>query len=135
MLKRKNKQGGTREESSTYAVFGLAWVWLLVLVAYPLVQILVAAFFVNGSFSLSEFVSLFETAYYRRVIANSFRLAAIVATFGTIIALIFALAVTKVDIPGKKLFHIVALIPTISPPFAFGLAVIMLFGRQGLDNP
>ena len=47
MLKRKNKQGGTREESSTYAVFGLAWVWLLVLVAYPLVQILVAAFFVE----------------------------------------------------------------------------------------
>ncbi|WP_051644756.1 iron ABC transporter permease [Labrenzia sp. DG1229] len=132
MIKRKPKQGGTREEPTTYAVFGLAWVWLLVLIAYPLVQILVAAFFVSGNFTLSEFYSLLETAYYRRVIANSFRLAAIVATFGTIIALIFALAVTKVDMPGRKLFHIVALVPTISPPFAFGLAVIMLFGRQGL---
>ena len=130
MLKRK--QNGTREESSTYVAFGLTWGWLLLLVAYPLVQILLAAFFTNTGFSLDEFYSLLGTEYYRQVIFNSFRLAAIVATFGTIIALIFALAVTKVDIPGKKFFHIVALIPTISPPFAFGLAVIMLFGRQGL---
>lgn len=128
----KRKQNGTREESSTYAVFGFAWVWLLVLVAYPLSQILIAAFFSGGDFSLGEFYSLLSKEYYRQVIFNSFRLAAIVATFGTIIALIFALAVTKVDIPGKKFFHIIALIPTISPPFAFGLAVIMLFGRQGL---
>ena len=128
----KRKQNGTREESSTYAAFGLTWVWLLILVAYSLVQVLLAAFFTDSGFSLGEFSSLLGTEYYRQVIFNSFRLAAIVATFGTIIALIFALAVTKVDIPGKKFFHIIALVPTISPPFAFGLAVIMLFGRQGL---
>jgi len=128
----KRKHGGAREEPATYAVFGFAWLWLLVLVAYPLGQILIAAFFVGSDFTLSEFYSLLGTEYYRRVIVNTFRLAAIVATIGTIIALIFALAVTKVDIPGRKIFHIIALVPTISPPFAFGLAVIMLFGRQGL---
>ena len=34
------------------------------------------------------------------------------------------------DVPLKRLVHIVALIPTISPPFS--IAAILLFGRNGL---
>ena len=34
--------------------------------------------------------------------------------------------------PGKHIVHWLALLPTVSPPFALALSVILLFGRNGL---
>ena len=34
--------------------------------------------------------------------------------------------------PVKRLIHILALVPTVSPPFALALSTILLFGRNGL---
>jgi iron(III) transport system permease protein len=35
-------------------------------------------------------------------------------------------------IPFKRLVHVAALVPTISPPFSIAIAAILLFGRNGL---
>ena len=34
--------------------------------------------------------------------------------------------------PGKRFIHLLALVPTVSPPFAIALSTILLFGRNGL---
>jgi len=54
------------------------------------------------------------------------------ATFGTILGFIFAYATVRCNIPGKKFVHLLALVPTVSPPFAVAIAMIQLFGRNGL---
>ena len=54
------------------------------------------------------------------------------ATFGTLVGFIFAYAIVRCNIPGKKFIHWLALLPTVSPPFALALSMILLFGRNGL---
>lgn len=120
------------EEPLLFLAIGVVWLWLLLLVVYPLAHVLAASIFPGGQLSLGEFRRLFALPYYRRVVANSMILAAIVATVGTVLGLAYALATTKVEIPGRTAFHLAALLPTISPPFVFGLSIIMLLGRRGL---
>ena len=45
---------------------------------------------------------------------------------------VFAYTMVRCNIPGKRLVHMLALVPTVSPPFAIALATILLFGRNGL---
>ena len=52
--------------------------------------------------------------------------------FGTFIGFIFAYATVRCNIPGKRFVHLIAMIPTVSPPFAVAIAMIQLFGRTGL---
>lgn len=120
------------EEPVLFLAIGLVWLWLLLLVIYPLAQVLTASVFPGDHFSLSAFGRVFGLPYYRRVVANSLVLAILVATIGTLLGLAYAFATTKVEIPGRTAFHLVALLPTISPPFFVGLSIIMLLGRRGL---
>ncbi len=54
------------------------------------------------------------------------------AAAGTIMGFIFAYTMVRCAPPGKNLLHILALVPTVSPPFAIAMATILLFGRNGL---
>jgi iron(III) transport system permease protein len=54
------------------------------------------------------------------------------ATGGTLLGFVFAYAMVRCSIPFKRLVHLLALVPTVSPPFAIALATILLFGRNGL---
>ena len=54
------------------------------------------------------------------------------ATCGSIVGFIFAYATVRCNIPGKKVIHWLALLPTVSPPFALALSTILLFGRNGV---
>ncbi len=54
------------------------------------------------------------------------------ALLGTALGFSFAYSYVNCAIPCKRLVHLVALIPTISPPFSIAIAAILLFGRNGL---
>jgi ABC-type Fe3+ transport system permease subunit len=53
-------------------------------------------------------------------------------SFGAALGFIFAYSDVDCDVPFRRLAHILALIPTISPPFCIAIAAILLFGRNGL---
>lgn len=71
-------------------------------------------------------------AVYQNVIKNTIVMGLLVATFGTALGFLFAFVQVKLDVPFKRLMHIIALVPIISPPFAVAAAVILLFGRNGM---
>lgn len=52
-------------------------------------------------------------------------------TSAIIIGFIFAYAINYTNMPWKRFFQIVALLPTMAPSVVSGLAFIMLFGRRG----
>jgi iron(III) transport system permease protein len=110
----------------------LLWLWLLALVVYPLVQVFLPALFHEGQFGGAAFRRIFALPYYRNVLANTLVLAGAVACLGTLMGFAYAFVVIRVAIPRPGLFHLLALLPTISPPFIFGLSIIMLLGRRGL---
>lgn len=102
---------------------------LLLMVVFPLLNILSRAFEETGK---EVFSNIFTSAVIRGVIRNTIVLGVVVATLGTIIGFFLAYAQVKLNFRGKKLLHIIALIPLITPPFAFSTAVISLFGRSGI---
>lgn len=111
-------------------------IFLLAFVFYPLFRTSVNGFIdTAGKLNLEYFGRYFD-AYYgalaRRVFLNTLTMGLLTATGGTLMGFIFAYTVVRCNVPGKKLVHILALVPTVSPPFAIALSAILLFGRNGL---
>jgi iron(III) transport system permease protein len=105
---------------------------LIVFILYPLFRVIVMSVFPEGRFSLSVLGEVIASWYLRRAFLNSVMMGALTAVFGVIVGFLFAFSLSRADIPLKKFFHIIAIIPIVSPPFIGALSIIMLFGNNGL---
>ena len=98
---------------------------------YPIYKVLKVAIIGKEGFSLSYFWGLLSSKFFLTTLWNSIRLGLLSASFATIIGFVFAFAITRTEMKGKKFFHLIALMPIISPPFVIALSMILLFGRNG----
>ena len=105
---------------------------LAVFVMYPLYMVLRTSLTTDGQLSLAIFRSLLSKSYNRRPLANSLKLGLVVSAAGTAAGFIFAYSTTRVDVPLRGFFKLVAMFPMISPPLIMSLAAILLFGNNGL---
>jgi iron(III) transport system permease protein len=114
----------------------LSAIFILIFVAFPLIKA-ISGGFVNKEdhWDITFFARYFDP-YYAPALWRSFTdtmlMGLLTATAGTLVGFIFAYAVVRCKIPGKKIVHWLALLPTVSPPFALALSMILLFGRNGL---
>ncbi|MFH2115471.1 MAG: iron ABC transporter permease, partial [Spirochaetota bacterium] len=104
---------------------------LMVFIIYPLASVVLTALRPEGRWSLGVFKDIAASAYMRQAFANSIMMGVLTAVFGTAIGFLFAFAVTRADVPFKRILHAIAIIPIVSPPFIGALAIIMLFGNNG----
>ncbi len=118
-------------------------IFVFLFVILPLLEVVVQGFFVPtlgnnpdaGRFSLEYFARYVDPVYRTHswnVLRDTLAMGLLTATFGTLLGFVFAYTVVRCNIPFPRLFHIVTLLPTISPPFAIAIAAILLFGRNGL---
>jgi iron(III) transport system permease protein len=114
------------------ALYPVVALLLAIFVAYPVANLLAQAVQVDGSLSFAPLVKLLADSYTRRVLWNTLLLGLTVATLGTILAALYAYAMTRVATSWKGLWHFFALLPTISPPILMALSLILLYGRRGL---
>jgi iron(III) transport system permease protein len=114
----------------------LASTFIVTFIAWPLLRVIVQGFFTpDGTFSLAQFQRYIDpasTRYYRQVFYDTLRMGLLSASFGTALGFLFAYSYVRCAVPLKPLVHVLALLPTISPPFAIAIAAILLFGRNGL---
>lgn len=108
----------------------LALVWWLVVLIFS-VCIIFPLCSVVKSAGLSDFKNIFSQPVLHTVMWNTLLECLCSSALSVVVGYIFAYAVVKTDIPGKKFFSIVPIIHLITPPFVGGLAFILLFGRQG----
>lgn len=114
---------------ATKIAIALVVLILAVLIGYPLVKILTQSFTPDGRETLGK---IFTSPVNRQVLYNTVILGLLVGAVGTIIGFAFAFAQARLKFRGKKLLHLIALLPIVSPPFAVATAIITLFGRSGL---
>ena len=119
-------------------------IFVFLFIILPLFEVIVQGFFapdtgnnpdIAGNFSLEYFARYFDpqfSAHSRRVLRDTMLMGLQAAAFGTLLGFIFAYTAVRCNIPFPRLFHVIALLPTISPPFAIAIATILLFGRNGL---
>lgn len=127
--RRGSRQGGARMDTVTKLVITAVVLILAILIGYPLVRILTQAF---GAEGLETLRNIATSPANRAVLLNTVVLGVLVGAVGTAIGFAFAYAQARLDFRGKKLLHLIALLPIVSPPFAVATAVITLFGRSGL---
>jgi iron(III) transport system permease protein len=84
-----------------------------------------------GESVLATYFNLFRSWYMRRALVNSLITGVLSAVLAVFVGFIMAYTVTRVNIPFKKFFNMVAIIPVISPPFVSGLSILLLFGNNG----
>ena len=110
----------------------LFWLFLVTFVAYPALFLLAKSFSNAGQFSLHQFATLFEDAYWRKVTLGSIGLGLGVSLCSSLLGLIMATVVNKTSLPLRRCFMAMAVLPMIFPGFVTSLSYIFLFGRNGL---
>lgn len=118
-----------RQDPVTVLIVAAVAFVLFLLILLPLGTILARAFSPDGTHVLTGIMS---TTTNRTIIINTIVLGCVVGLIGTLAGFFLAYVQARVDIPGKKLLHLICLIPIVSPPFAVATASITLFGRNGI---
>jgi iron(III) transport system permease protein len=106
---------------------------LILFVLYPMAGIVRMSFTGEaGQPSLRAMIRVLTSRSYQITFRNSILLALGTSILSTITGYIFAFAITRTEMPGKRFFRTLVQLPIISPPFILALSIIFLFGRQGI---
>lgn len=114
-----------RNSKSLWSVWLAVVLFFSFFIVFPLIAVLLSA-------RLKDFAEVAASQIWRTTVLNTF-IECICSSFCSVfIGYVFAYAVVKADIPGKKFFSMIPVIHLLTPPFVGGLAFILLLGRQGL---
>lgn len=114
-----------KHEISLTIVMLFIVVSLIVFVVYPIVEVFLFP-------KISDFLTVLKNARYMKTALNSLMMVVLSTLSATIIGFVFAFTVTRTDVPGKKVFKLISLLPLFSPPFMVAFSYIMMFGKNGL---
>ena len=108
--------------------------WLLVTIALPLATLLLKSFQqADGGFvGLANYVRYVETPALVQSLLNSVWVASLTTAVVIPLAFGYAYALTRTVMPLKPLFLSLALLPLFTPSLMSAIALIYLFGNQGL---
>ena len=122
------------DERMMQAGLWLACFLLLVALALPMAMLLVRAFqnAEGGFVGLANFARYITTPSLVSSIWNSFWTAAVTAAVVVPLAFGYAYALTRACIPFKPVFRALMLLPILAPSLLPALALIYLFGNQGM---
>lgn len=94
-------------------------------VVYPVIRVILFP-------EAADYLTLFTKSRWFTAIKNSLFMTLISTVSCTGVAFLFAYVIARLDVPCKKLFRFVTLLPIVSPPFIVALSYILLFGVQGI---
>ncbi|MDQ9950835.1 putative 2-aminoethylphosphonate ABC transporter permease subunit [Acinetobacter sp. 12966] len=121
---------------SNIALASVAIILTLAIIA-PLMMLFETAFFdENQSFvGLENFYNYFASPALLSSIFNSMWVACAATVITVFLASIYAFALTNVNMKGKGFFKLVAFLPILAPSLLPSLALVYLFGKQGVFKP
>ncbi|NMX10970.1 ABC transporter permease [Mobiluncus mulieris] len=126
---RKRERTKVKSDPVTLILVAVVSVGLFFLVGLPLFKVLSTALSGDGAVTLGK---MFTSKTNRDVITNTIILGVMVASVGTVIGFLMAFVQVKVRCRGKRILHLLSLLPIVSPPFAVATASITLFGKRGI---
>ncbi|MFV5370315.1 putative 2-aminoethylphosphonate ABC transporter permease subunit [Acinetobacter pittii] len=121
---------------SNIALAAVAIALTLAIIA-PLMMLFETAFFDENQnlVGLENFYNYFASPALLSSIFNSMWVACAATVITVFLASIYAFALTNVNIKGKGFFKLVAFLPILAPSLLPSLALVYLFGKQGVFKP
>jgi len=118
------------------------WFWvkigvvatLVLFLIYPFSSLIYRSFFSakTGQLSLANYFRFFEKPYYYRTLFRSLFVSGTATVTTVVIGVPMAYLMTRYNVLGKKIMHILIIMSLMSPPFIGAYSWIMLFGRAGV---
>ncbi|MDO9123639.1 MAG: ABC transporter permease subunit, partial [Deltaproteobacteria bacterium] len=105
---------------------------LIFFLLYPVVDICRLSFFKEEVFTFQNYINYFTNPRIFRSFTNSMYISIVTMVITTISAFFFAYGLTRTTMPGKGIFYTISTFPLIAPTIIQALALILLFGRNGL---
>ncbi len=122
--------------SSDRVITGAVTAFLLAVLTffllYPVVDICRLSFFKDGVFTLTHYFTYFSNPRIFRSFTNSMYVSIVTMVITTVLAFFFAYGLTRTTMPGKGAIYTISTFPLIAPTIIQALALILLFGRNGL---
>ncbi|WP_406858173.1 iron ABC transporter permease [Alsobacter sp. KACC 23698] len=126
------RAGGVRLEHVVMVAGVLA---LAILVVLPLATLLVSSIWGEGGPTLENFKEVLEGRLYVTALWNSLVLGFWTGLFSVVLGVPLAWAVSRTNVPGKRLIRFTASVAYLSPPFLIAIAYVNLFSpNAGLVN-
>ncbi|OZI10803.1 phosphonate ABC transporter permease [Bacillaceae bacterium SAS-127] len=124
---------GKNEWLQRLLLLGMIGTFLLLLV-FPLYQLFVQAFYdKEGVFvGLDNFAQYFSSPTLVQSLKNTIFISSMTTLISVTLAFVYAFALIRAAIPGKLFFKSVAMFPLFAPTMMHGIALMYLFGNQGL---
>lgn len=115
-------------------IFLAALLTLGLLVIYPMMGIFKASLLDadTGVFTWDNYLSVFNTPFYRRCFWNSIFMSGLATLFSVIIGVPFAFFTTRFRLPHATTLRTLATLPLILPTFIGAEAWLLLLGRNGI---
>jgi iron(III) transport system permease protein len=108
---------------------------VVVLIVLPVASLLIGSVWTADGPTLGEFERALSGRLYVQALLNSLMLGGWTALFSVLIGVPLAWAVSRTNVPGKRLFQITANLSYLSPPFLTAIAFVYLFSpNSGIAN-
>jgi iron(III) transport system permease protein len=98
---------------------------LAIFVVYPIVRVFVYP-------KLGDYLAVIGNSRYIRAGLNSLLMVVLATLSSTLLGFAFAYTVTRTNLPLRRTFKLISLLPLFSPPFMVAFSYIMMFGKNGL---
>lgn len=115
-----------------FGIFILLTITVLIFAILPILSVLRMALSGEEGDVFGAIVERLTSPLVLRAFGNTLLLGVSSAVLATLVGFVLAFATTRTNMWGKRVVHLIALLPVISPPFVIALAMILLFGRSGL---
>ena len=120
------------DQTIAYIIVTIFAIFFLMFLILPLIQILKTSFVSQARLTLYNYIEYFGKARIRRSLFNSLYVAGVTTIITTSAAFFVAYALTRTTIRAKGFYKAVSSLPLMAPSVVQALALISLFGRNGL---
>ena len=113
-----------RREPQLLLAIGLLFLMFAVFIIYPFIKLILVPSASDWALAVTgkEFHEAFVHTLFSSLLSTASAM---------VLGFLYAYAMNYTDLPGRRFFQIVALLPSMAPSVISGLAFIMLFGRRG----
>ena len=116
----------------TGVTMGFLLAVLIFFMLYPVYDICKLSFYRGKVLTLEHYISYFTNPRMFQSLTNSLIVSLVTTVITTVLAFFFAYGLTRTTIRGKGIFYTISTLPLIAPSIIQGLALILLFGKNGL---
>jgi iron(III) transport system permease protein len=116
------------------AIGGIAFLFLGLFLLYPLWGVLSASIVTpdGTTLTLDNYIKVLSRSFYRASVTNTLVIGLLATLTTTLMAVPLAIAIARLDIPGKLMLIGLAALPLVLPSFVGAYALVLLLGRSGV---